>query len=256
MCGYCGRKLQGDSSTARNGKLRFYYKCAGRKKHKDCNLRVIRQQELDDFVAQVTYEVFCTDENISLIADKVLEVQAQRNKSDSVLQMLHKRLFDTDKALANVMSAIEQGIITKTTKERLAALENEKEDIETKIAVEETRRQKTFNKEEIERFLRTEFKDDPQLYLQHILDKVVVYDNKIEIFYKYTNNIPDDSDNERRGYFSSRCKIKINKAKRSMQVLDITIDQTIHFEILYFINRRHKLRFNLEKTLTTPHGAD
>ena len=72
------------SSTARNGKLRFYYKCAGRKKHKDCNLRVIRQQELDDFVSQVTYEVFCTDENITLIANKVLEVQAQRNKSDSV----------------------------------------------------------------------------------------------------------------------------------------------------------------------------
>lgn len=90
---------------------------------------------MDDFVAQVTYEVFCTDENISLIADKVLEVQAQRNKSDSVLQMLHKRLFDTDKALTNVMSAIEQGIINKTTKERLAALENEKEDIGTKIAV-------------------------------------------------------------------------------------------------------------------------
>ena len=170
--------------------------------------------------------------------------------------MLHKRLFDTDKALTNVMSAIEQGIITRTTKERLAALENEKEDIETKIAVEETRRQKTFNKEEIERFLRTEFKDDPQLYLQHILDRVVVYDDKIEIFYKYTNTIPDDSDNERRGYFSSRCKIKINKAKRSMQVLDITIDQTIHFEILYVINRRHKLRFNLEKTPATPHGAD
>ena len=41
-----------------------------------------------------------------------------------------------------------------------------------------------------------------------------------------------------------------------MQVLDITIDQTIHFEILYVINRRHKLRFNLEKTPATPHGAD
>ena len=84
-----------------------------------------------------------------------------------------------------------------------------------------------------------------QLYLQHILDRVVVYDDKIEIFYKYTNTIPNDSDNERRRYFSSRCEIKINKAKRSMQVLNITIDQTIHFEILYVINRRHKLRFNL-----------
>ena len=41
-----------------------------------------------------------------------------------------------------------------------------------------------------------------------------------------------------------------------MQVLNITIDQTIHFEILYVINRRHKLRFNLEKTSATPHGAD
>ena len=165
-------------------------------------------------------------------------------KVNETAKFLHpgKQFVKIDKITehsSDVMSAIEQGIITKTTKERLAVLENEKEDIETKIAVEETRRQKTFNKEEIERFLRTEFKDDPQLYLQHILDRVVVYDDKIEIFYKYTNTIPDDSDNERRGYFSSRCKIKINKAKRSMQVLDITIDQTIHFEILYFVILRN-----------------
>lgn len=246
VCGYCGRNLQGDSFTARNGALHFYYKCSGRKKHKDCHLRVFRQEDLDDFVANITKQVFCSDENISLLADKVLEAQEQLNKADNVLKMLKSRLCETEKSLTNVMNAIEQGVITRTTKERLAALENEKDDIEAKIAVEEMRQAKCYSKAEIEKFLRKEFKNNTQAYLQHIIDKVIVYDDKIEIYYKYTNNRPDDSQDERRGCFSSECKIKINKAKRSMQILHISIDRTIHFQLPYAINRRHKITFDLD----------
>lgn len=209
-------------------------------------MRVFRQEDLDDFVANITKQVFCSDENISLLADKVLEAQEQLNKADNVLKMLKSRLCETEKSLTNVMNAIEQGVITRTTKERLAALENEKDDIEAKIAVEEMRQAKCYSKAEIEKFLRKEFKNNTQAYLQHIIDKVIVYDDKIEIYYKYTNNRPDDSQDERRGCFSSECKIKINKAKRSMQILHISIDRTIHFQLPYAINRRHKITFDLD----------
>ena len=72
------------------------------------------------------------------------------------------------------------------------------------------------------------------------------YYYKIEIYYKYTNNRPDGSQDERRGCFYSECKIKINKAKRSMQILHIRIDRTIHFQLPYTINRRHKITFDLD----------
>lgn len=247
ICGYCGRKLQGDSSTARNGKLRFYYKCAGRKKYKDCNLRVFRQNELDEFVAHITYEIVCNDDNMKLLIDKIDEFQNEHKKTDGIINLLNKRLHDTEKALSNITSAIEQGIITKTTKERLTVLENEKEDIETKIALEEMRQQKKLSRQEIERFLKKGVQDSPQLFLQHIIDKVIVYDDKIEIYYKHTNT-PDMSQEDCRGCFYSECKIAINRAKRSMQILNIRIDNTIHFKVNYVIARRHKMRFNLDKS--------
>lgn len=83
-------------------------------------------------------------------------------------------------------------------------------------------------------------------YPQYILDKAIVYDDKIEIYYKFTNNRPDGSQDERRGCFYSECKIKINKAKRSMQILNIRIDKAIHFQLPYAINRRHKITFDLD----------
>ena len=43
---------------------------------------------------------------------------------------LQERLKETNKRIKNLMSAIEQGIITPTTKERLEELEEERRDLE------------------------------------------------------------------------------------------------------------------------------
>lgn len=71
--------------------------------------------------------------------------------------------------------------------------------------------------------------------------KVIVYDDKIEIYYKYCHKIPDDPDDQR-GYFFEELRIPINCGKSNRQFLPIMIDhQKMIASVKYIINRRKKM---------------
>lgn len=100
----------------------------------------------------------------------------------SVLIGLQERLKETNKRIKNLMSAIEQGIITPTTKERLEELEEERRDFEGQIAREEMKKP-LLTKERImywlESFKRGDIEDVE--YQRRIIDTLVnsvyVYDD-------------------------------------------------------------------------------
>ena len=52
------------------------------------------------------------------------------------MPILEARLKETTESIDNLLKAIQMGVITKSTKERLEELEAEKNEIESKIALE------------------------------------------------------------------------------------------------------------------------
>ena len=106
-----------------------------------------------------------------------------------IINNLKKELREKEKAINSILQAIEQGIITKTTKERLLALEEEKEDIEAKIVYEECLTLKPLEKDKIKKFLtiyaNEEFKSkrDKNDFFNNFISMVTLYDNGIEIEY-------------------------------------------------------------------------
>ena len=69
--------------------------------------------------------------------DLVMEAQQKENTR---LPVLKDQLRDTEKRLANLLEAIEQGILTPTTKQRLDELEARKEALNTSILEEELKK--------------------------------------------------------------------------------------------------------------------
>ena len=74
------------------------------------------------------------DDVIENIANIVLRVASSENTS---VILLKQRLSEIERAIANLMNAIEQGIITATTKQRMIELESTKKELELKIIKEE-----------------------------------------------------------------------------------------------------------------------
>lgn len=134
FCGHCKSPMTGISGTGRSGNLHYYYVCQKRRTEKTCEKKNLRRDDIELQVAKAIKSRTLDDETINWIADSVVEY-SQHQESASGIGLLEDQLKDTQRSIKNLMAAIEQGIITPTTKARLMELEAEQSDIERKITM-------------------------------------------------------------------------------------------------------------------------
>ena len=128
----------------------YYYKCGTRKRNgKDaCNFKSVRKEPMEQFVVKAALEQVMNDKTIDMLADRLLEYQSRENTRLPVLQA---ELKDVQKQLGNLVAAIEQGILTPTTKQRMEELEQQWEDLEISILQEQIQKP-PITKERLKRF--------------------------------------------------------------------------------------------------------
>lgn len=183
FCGHCGSLMTGETGTSHTGKIHRYYKCNCRKYKHGCTKENEKKEPLEDLVVKMTVEKVLTDENIDLIATKAMELIEKDFADTSYLSGLQDELKETDKRINNLMKAIEQGIITETTKSRLEELENDRKKLTEEIGIEELKKP-LLSKERIAFWLYS-FKNgsiDDENYKRTIVDTLVnsiyVYDTQ------------------------------------------------------------------------------
>lgn len=140
FCGHCGSLMTGETGTSHTGKVHRYYKCNCRKYKHECDKENEKKEPLEELVVKKTVETVLTDENIDIIATKAMELIEKDFADTSYLAGLQENLKEIDKRINNLLKAIEQGIITETTKSRLEELEAEKRQITAKIEQEELKK--------------------------------------------------------------------------------------------------------------------
>ena len=94
----------------------------------------------------------------------------------------------TNTSISNIMSAIEKGILTDTTKQRLEELEHQKKDLQEKLIIEQSKQQFELTKEDIQNYFKFTMKQCPDRTIELFNQKVNVYEDKIEISLKYSLN--------------------------------------------------------------------
>ena len=197
FCGYCGNLMTAETGTSQTGKLHHYYKCFGRKKNKkSCGKKSYRQQDLEDLVFKTTIEYVLRPEVIQQVAEQVASKFNSEITKTAALENLENELKAKDKAINALLSAIEQGVVTKSTKERLLTLETQKEEIEAKIALEKARQIKPLEVDKVKAFLnffaRKKYKDDQEKneFFNSFINRVILYDDRVLIFYNTDANHP------------------------------------------------------------------
>ena len=187
FCGYCGSLMFGESGTSRSGDVHRYYKCATVKKRKSCQKKTVRKQWLEDLVIAKAKALIMDDTVIDSIVSSVMELQ---NKENTNLPLYEKQLRDTETGIQNMLNAIQAGILTSSTKERLEALETQKKELEAKIAEERLAKPKL--SEDFVRFWLTRFrkldlsqKEQRQALIDTFINAIYLYDDKMLITFNY-----------------------------------------------------------------------
>lgn len=135
FCGACNRRMVGVSGRGQQGEPYYYYRCQGRTAG-SCEKRTVSRDWIEGVVTQATVDYVLQPDMVERIADAVMAYQ-EREAASARLLSLRGDLEANDAARANVMKAIEAGIITLTTKERLVELEADAARLRESITLEE-----------------------------------------------------------------------------------------------------------------------
>ena len=132
FCGHCGSPMTGIAGTSKTGAMHYYYTCQKRRTDHSCDKKAVRRDQIERAVGVAIQQQLLTDENIQMMADKLMEYNA-RTETKYRLQGLQDQLNANKTATANILKAIEMGIITDATKARLLELEKEQGQLLVKI---------------------------------------------------------------------------------------------------------------------------
>ena len=188
FCGYCETYLCGESGKSRNGTIHHYYKCVSvKKKRTDCKKKPVRKQWLEDFVVSEVMKVVMDDKAIEAIVSMVMDLQDKENTS---LPLYEQQLQEAQKGIDNLLNAIQQGILTKSTKTRLEELEATKENLEIKVANEKIAKPRIspeFVTFWLHKFRKLDVRQQShrKMLIDAFVNAIYLYDDKMVITFNY-----------------------------------------------------------------------
>ena len=206
-CGYCGQSIVAESGTSRNGDKKYYYKCRGRKARvNNCNKAPVRKEVLENIVLDCLTEVFNSPPIINDIVNGLLDLQEKQLQSNTVLNLLIKEKRNTDNSIQNIMAAIEKGVITNTTTKRLKELESRQEELERQILIERSKQAVKLKESDIREFYKQAISSEPQMLINYFVKEIILYDDKIEIYFNSPIKISPDN-NQGFSFYSKTIKL-------------------------------------------------
>lgn len=171
FCGICERMMVGESGKSHTGAMHYYYKCSGAKRLKDCDKKAVRKDWMERVVVRLTMQRVMDEEKINRLIDAILVMQEQE---DTTTPALRSQLAETESSIGNILKAIEQGIFTPSTKQRLDELQKPKLTREQMTAwFEQFRHGDPANREFQKRLIDT------------FVNAVYVFDDKLVLTYNY-----------------------------------------------------------------------
>ena len=194
-CAYCGVLMTSESGTGKHGEAHYYYKCATIKRKKGtCEKKTLNRNWLENLVINITLEEIKKLNMIEDIARTAIELHQNEQQENSFLSALKSNLASIKKSIGNIVKAIEDGIYTNSTVNRLKELEAEELKIKHAIELEQARSFSFLTKDMITAFLYKIIDGAPdseefrQQLIDTLINTIVIYNDKIVIHYNYTEN--------------------------------------------------------------------
>ena len=188
FCGYCGAYLCGESGTSRTGKVHHYYKCVSvKKKRTECHKKPVRKEWIEDLVVGETMKMVMDDKAIEAIVSMLMDLQERDNVN---VPLYEQQLREAETAINNLLNAIQQGILTRSTKARLEELENRRDELENRLACEKLAKPKVsaeFMTFWLHRFRKLDVRQQShrKMLIDTFINAIFLYDDKMVITFNY-----------------------------------------------------------------------
>lgn len=195
FCGECGHSMQGNSRISGRNKERYIsYRCGQRDRNKTCNNKEIRREYIEAFVLSELQNKLFNDNVIPVLTAKLNEHLTVSDKGrNEEIQHLKARLSETERQIANIVSAVSQGFVQDSFRDRLTGLENEKTKLEVRIKelclqVSATSQLTTDQIRKLfsmfKHFVMEKNLPECKKFIDHYVEKVVIFHDHVEVTLK------------------------------------------------------------------------
>jgi len=191
ICGKCGALMTGISGVGRHGDRCFYYSCVRKRNDRTCDKKNIRRDPVELAVTTCLQQMLMDDELLEWMADQAVAYQ-NTGRDDDELETVEQKLKEATRKRDNMIEAIADGIRTSSTKEKLQALEDEVEQLTSKLVIIKKDQENIITKDMILSYLEeiregdVQNKEFQQLMIDSFLDKAIVYDDHIKLLFNLT----------------------------------------------------------------------
>ena len=160
---------------------------AGRKAAWREDKKPVRKEWLEDMVVNATMKMLMNNATIDAIVFTLMTLQDAEN---TVLPLYEKQLREVKSSIDNLLNAIQQGIFTRSTKERLDELKALRDELENKIAVEKLAKPRIAEKQLrffLEKFRRMDVANQTQrkMLIDTFVNAIFLYDDKVVLTYNF-----------------------------------------------------------------------
>lgn len=197
FCGRCNSPMTGVSGN--NGDRYYYYYACKKQKLKLCDMKAVPKHDIESRVVSIIRDYILTPEIMEKIADMCMNLQ-QTSDIQQERNAVRRTRDSANDSIKNILAAIEKGIVTDSTKDRLLELEETVRQCE--IQLQNLARVKVYDREHI-LFALDKFREQLHRYtpavIQHFVKAVYLYDDGIRIDCWYGDGISIHSCNEKEG---------------------------------------------------------
>lgn len=205
FCGRCGSPMVGVSGKSKGASPYYYYVCKNKRLDHSCSKKNVPREKIELFVAKALRDTMLNTKAMYALADAAVTYQKSMPVNEEI-DVLELRQKEVAKSISNIMAAIEAGIITESTRDRLAELESERKNINTQLSLARQQAADQLSREEIIAALELfqlgneEDKDYQEALIDTFLVAAYVYDDRVRFYFNPCGNtakeitIPFDPD--------------------------------------------------------------
>ncbi len=189
-CGKCGGAMVGNRRhSGRNKTLYVTYECSTRKRTKECDMKDIGKDFVENAVIERLEKNVFSPEAIERLVVKISEYAASQSKEiNRDIKLSTDQLAGVQTEINNIVNAIAAGMFHQSMKEKMDELETKKANITIKLEEAKLQAQiHTPTEEMIRRYLqkdadiKNKSPEEQKRIIQTYVKRVIVYDDKIEI---------------------------------------------------------------------------
>ena len=199
FCGACGSPMSGNARRAGRNKSEYVtYECNRRHREKACKAKAINKAYVENLVVNYLSDHFFTEDNVKSLAQRLAGFQEERkNKSAPEILLLKKELAEKEKELNNIIESIKKGGF----KEWMSSIGDQADDrikyLKGRIDyLEGIQNDSTLSVEQIYNYIMKDSNlserspEDLKIVVQTYIEKVVVFEDKIDIHLIINKNNP------------------------------------------------------------------